>query len=271
MGSTDREIEERERVLRNWFTRGASGPRVLVDGLDIGWGGVQRWATSRMPDLAAGHHLDLACGYATFLAQLGWRFPEARLVGLNIDFEGVHALARPLLGQAGVKAELVQADARYLPFTDGVFDSVSCFMGLQDIEIAFGEEGMREAVRQSVRVVRDAGTLCYLDEYRYDLYESLLSPLGVRIRDRAERELDIRWDRATAEFAISLYSRGWLEQRRLGDPGSGEAAVARYTEGLKAEVESQLRSRGYFVPHGPGRMVVCEKVGGGLRSCPQAP
>lgn len=123
----EHEIEERERALRMWFTRNATGERATVDGLDIGWGGVQRWATSRMPDLGAGRHLDFACGYGTFLAELGWRFPNARLVGLNIDFEGAHALARPLLAEAGVEAELVQGDAREMPFPDASFDSVSCF------------------------------------------------------------------------------------------------------------------------------------------------
>ncbi|MFN2166736.1 MAG: class I SAM-dependent methyltransferase, partial [Anaerolineae bacterium] len=108
--------------------------RQVIDGLDIGWGGVQRWATGRMPPIG-GLHLDLACGYATFLAQLGWRFSDARLVGLNVDFYGPHALARPLLCQAGVCAALVQADARRMPFAEGTFDSASCFLGLQDVEI----------------------------------------------------------------------------------------------------------------------------------------
>ena len=108
-------IVKREDQLRAWFTQECDPVQKVVDGLDIGWGGVQRWATARMPP-PKGLHLDFACGYATFLAQLGWRFPRARLVGLNIDFAGPHALARPLLTEAGVTAALVQADARQMPF-----------------------------------------------------------------------------------------------------------------------------------------------------------
>ncbi|UCC65189.1 MAG: hypothetical protein JSV36_09210 [Anaerolineae bacterium] len=73
-------ILAREQALRDWFTRDANPVLAQIDGLDVGWGGVQRWATARMPSPARGPHLDVACGYATFLAQLGWRFPTARLV-----------------------------------------------------------------------------------------------------------------------------------------------------------------------------------------------
>ncbi len=59
-----------------------------------------------MPPPLAGLHPDIACGYATLLAQVGWRFSDARLVGLNLDFERPHALARPLLDKAGVRAAL---------------------------------------------------------------------------------------------------------------------------------------------------------------------
>ena len=95
------EILSREQALRAWFTRDADTVLREIDGLDIGWGGVQCWATARMPSLSGGYHLDLACGYGTYLAQLGWRYPGARLVGLNIDFQGPHALARPWKNQKG--------------------------------------------------------------------------------------------------------------------------------------------------------------------------
>jgi hypothetical protein len=43
------------------------GQKLQVAGI-AGWGGVQRWATARMAAVE-GWHLDIACGYATFLAQ----------------------------------------------------------------------------------------------------------------------------------------------------------------------------------------------------------
>jgi hypothetical protein len=74
---------EREDKLRAWFTRDCDLIQKMLDGLDIGWGGVQHWATARMTLPADSLHLDFACGYATFLAQLGWRFPTAHLLELN--------------------------------------------------------------------------------------------------------------------------------------------------------------------------------------------
>jgi hypothetical protein len=75
MCAEDKDICWREAQLRAWFVRDGdpvcqvvdgwaiNGP--AIDGLDIGWGGVQRWATARMPPVH-GLHLDLACGYGTF-------------------------------------------------------------------------------------------------------------------------------------------------------------------------------------------------------------
>ena len=135
-------VAQREERLREWFTVGLEPPQKMVDGLDIGWGGVQRWATARMEPVE-GLHLEFACGYATFLAQLGWRFPAAQLVGLNIDFVGPHALARSLLSEAGVTAELVQADARQMPFADGSLGSISCFLGCRMSRLALGAKVCR--------------------------------------------------------------------------------------------------------------------------------
>jgi hypothetical protein len=51
-------ILDRERRLRTWFTRGGGPVQRVVDGLYIGWGGVQRWATARMPAVEGWHLSD---------------------------------------------------------------------------------------------------------------------------------------------------------------------------------------------------------------------
>lgn len=255
-------IAEREGRLREWFTRRCDPLQKVIDGLDIGWGGVQRWATARMPPLADGRHLDVACGYATFLAQMGRRFPATRLFGLNIDWAGPHALARPLLAEAGVRAALVQADARRMPFTDEAFDSASCFLGLQDIEIGFGEDGMRETLAKAARVLRSDGALILLDELSFGRFAALLDGLPVTVLDRAERELDVRWDREVALAAARLYAEGWVAQMRLpaDDAAARQAAYRSVLDRMLAEVEAQLARQGYYTPFGPVRMVVARKV-----------
>jgi SAM-dependent methyltransferase len=263
MGRMDSEIGivNREHALRAWFTRDADPLLAQIDGLDIGWGGVQRWATAQMRLPAEGPHLDVACGYATFLAQLGWRFPEARLVGCNIDFDGPHALAKPLLTQAGVTAALVQADARRMPFADDTFGSVSCFLGLQDIEIGFGQQGVRETLAEAVRVLRLGGLLVLLDEFPFEQFDAVLDALPLVVAERGERSLDVRWNRSVAERAIALYSEGYAAQTHLIDPAARkQARDVAYTR-MAAEMECQLGEHGCYVPFGPVRMVVARKLG----------
>lgn len=252
-------IEQEER-LREWFTRKCDPVRKVVDGLDIGWGGVQRWATARMVPPTGGLHLDVACGYGTFLAQLGWRFPAARLIGLNIDFEGPHALARPLLAEAGVGAVLVQADGRRIPFLNDAFGSVSCFLGLQDVEIGFGQMGVRETLTGMVRVLRPGGVLTLLDEFPLERFDALLDGLGLVVMDHGARDLNVRWNREVAERAIALYAQGWVAQARAADQDAQEQTRVEVHARMAAEMERQLSIQGYYVPFGPARMLVAQKA-----------
>jgi SAM-dependent methyltransferase len=258
--SAEAAIIKREERLRTWFTQECDPIQKVVDGLDIGWGGVQRWATAQIPPPTEGLHLDVACGYATFLAQLGWRFPTARLAGLNIDFDGPHALARPLLAEAGVTAALVQADARRMPFAEGTFGSASCFLGLQDIEIGFGEEGVRGTVAEAVRALRPGGVLVLLDEFPFERFDALLGELPLTVIDRGERELDVRWSRQVAERAIVLYAEGWVAQARVEDRAARERTRREVHSRMVTEMERQLATQGYYVPFDPVRMVVARKT-----------
>jgi SAM-dependent methyltransferase len=253
-------VVEREEQLREWFTRKCDPIQKVVDGLDIGWGGVQRWATERMVSPTEGPHLDVACGYGTFLAQLGWQFPAVRLIGLNIDFEGPHALARPLLTQAEARAALVQADSRRIPFPSDTFGSVSCFLGLQDIEIGFGEAGVRETLKEIARVLRLGGVLTLLDEFPLERFDALLDGSGLAVTDRGERDLDVRWNRQVAERAIALYAQGWVAEARVADRGVQEQTRAEVYARMAAEMERQLRAQGCYVPFGPTRMLVARKA-----------
>jgi ubiquinone/menaquinone biosynthesis C-methylase UbiE len=207
-----------------------------------------------------GAHLDIACGYATFLAQLGWRFPAARLVGLNIDFDGPHALARPLLTEAGVAAELVQADARRLPFADGAFRTASCFLGLQDVEIGFGPDGVRQAVSEAVRVLCPGGSLALLDEFPFERFDTLLGGLPATVTNTAERALDLCWKRTVAERAIRLYAEGWVMQARNVESRTQGQIYREVHSRMAAEMERQLTTQGYYVPFALVRLVVARKA-----------
>jgi len=260
MKQLESEIIKKEEDLRKWFTRNCDPIMKIIDGLDIGWGGVQRWATGHMPELDKGLHLDFACGYGTFLAQLGWRFPNAQLVGLNIDYLGPHAGIHDLLSQAGIKAKLVEADARKMPFKDNYFNSVSCFLGLQDIEIGFGQNGVRESLSEAVRVLCVGGTLVLLDEFTFEKFDKLLNGLSVVITTREEQGLDVKWNREVAEKAIELYAKGWVAQARVSDPKEKERVYEEAYAKMKEKMEQQLKNQGYYVPFGPIRIVIAQKI-----------
>ena len=257
----DRTVE-REDALRRWFVRDCDPIRAEIDGLDIGWGGVQRWITSILPLEACSRHLDFACGYATFIAQLAWRFPRLTIVGLNIDFEGPHALAEDLVAEAGVadRCEFVSADARRMPFPDGSFDSVSCFLGLQDIEIGFGETGMRDALEEAVRVLRPAGSLAVADEFSIERLRELLDPLPLDRPRFEERALDVRWNREVAERAIELYADGWEAQVRSSDPAEKAKAREEALGRMRVELERQVADRGVYVPFEPIRLAIARRT-----------
>ena len=252
-------IEGWERRLRTWYTKDDDPILRDVNELDLGWGGVQRWATTVIPPIGS-PHLDFACGYGTFLAQLGWRYKDARLVGLNMDFEGPHATIHGLLKEAGVEALLVRGDARKMPFEDGTFPSVSCFLGLQDIEIGFGEAGVRAALAEATRVLRPGRALTLMDEFPLDRFEKLLGGLPLSIMLRAERSLDVHWPREVATRAIEAFADGWVVQTRATDPEEQEKTRAEVRAKMTADMERQLKATGHYVPFGPVRMVVARRI-----------
>jgi len=255
-------ILQREADLRQWFVRNCDPIEAQIDGLDIGWGGVERWITAQLPLEPSGRHLDFACGYATFIAQLGWRFPGLRIVGLNIDFEGPHALAEELVAQAGVadRCEFVCADAQDMPFDDEAFDSASCFLGLQDIEIGFGARGIQAALGEAVRVLKLGGLLAIADEFAPSRMRDLFEPLRLEGLQITERALDTRWNRVVAERAIELYADGWRDQVRSGDAQEREQVRADALTRMREDLGRQLAGQGTYVPFGPIRLAVARKV-----------
>jgi ubiquinone/menaquinone biosynthesis C-methylase UbiE len=186
-------------------------------------------------------------------------------VGLNIDFEGPHRLARPLLIEAQVTTALVQADARRMPFADNTLGSVSCFLGLQDIGIGFGKEGVQETLTEAVRVLCPGGVLTLLDEFSFERFDFLLDGLPLMVVDLGERGLDVHWNRQVAERAIALYAEGWVAQARATDRMAQEQTLVEAHRWMAAELERQLDVQGYYVPFEPVRMVVARKIRQGKR------
>ena len=158
-------------------------------------------------------------------------------------------------------AGLVQADARRMPFADGTFGSVSCFLGLQDIEIGFGVRGVQDAVAEAVRVLTPGGALTVLDRYPAEGIERLLAGAPAELVDSGRCALDVRWDRPVAERAVALYAEGYVAQARPSGPEERDRIRSEVHCQMAAEMERQLGTQGYYVPFGPVYMIVVRKTG----------
>ena len=115
-------LEHREALVDRWFTgTGKSYDRVVAWttlGLDGYW---KKKLLAAMPDRAE-RVLDLACGTGIVLEKLAKKYPDARLVGVDLTEEYL-AVARAKLTERGIDAELIHSNAETAPLT-GSFDAV---------------------------------------------------------------------------------------------------------------------------------------------------
>lgn len=96
--------------------------------------------------------LDVACGEGGTTHRLQERFPEARLVAVNLS-PGQLRAARARVPEAC----FAQADAAHLPALAGSFDVVLC------VEAAFHFESRESFLREAHRVLRPGGWLLMTD------------------------------------------------------------------------------------------------------------
>ena len=78
--------------------------------------------------------------------------------------------------------------------------------------------------------------------------------------DRAERTLNVRWNRDVAKQAIALYAEGWVAQTRVTDKVVQEETRVEVYRQMEEKVEHRLATQGYYVPFGPVRLVVAQKT-----------
>ncbi|MFX1282846.1 MAG: class I SAM-dependent methyltransferase [Promethearchaeota archaeon] len=267
--SSDEElIIQKENTLRAWFTQGLSETDRIIDGFDIGWGGTARWTTSLLAEYLNPHKsitiLDVACGYGTFLVELGWRFPQAELIGLNLDFDPPHSSIISLLSQGDVKANLISADALQLPLISGKFDCVSCFLGLQDIAITRGKESLVKVVSELLRTVSHQGFLALLDNFSKEAFEKILvqQSFGYELVFHDSFNPNCQWSREIGMKAVEMYAQGYLQQELDSNnpPEDSDKALTDIRRKMLAELENQLESQGYYNPWGTMRLVLLRRL-----------
>ncbi len=127
------------------------------------------------------HVLDVGCGRGAVLMLAARRLPAGRAVGADVwrrrDQSGnSHAAAERNAVAEGVRGrvELVDADARDLPFGSASFDVVVSSLAISNIR---GAGGRARALREAVRVLRPGGRLRIVDDGA-DRYAAVLRDAG---------------------------------------------------------------------------------------------
>lgn len=137
--------------------------------------------------------LDIGCGRGAVLFLGARRLTSGRAVGVDVwrrrDQTGnTRSAAEHNARAEGVadRVDLVEGDARSLPFPDASFDVVVSSLAIHNIA---GAEGRDQALREAVRVLRPGGRLRIVDQ-RLGHYAQTLRAAGCR--DVAVRRLDWR-------------------------------------------------------------------------------
>ena len=100
--------------------------------------------------------LDLACGVGRDTCYLEGR--GLAVIGVDASFNGLRVAQRVGL-ERGAILELITADARRLPFTDGSFEGVYCFGLLHEFVGQRREEDVGEVMGEIKRLLGDEGVL----------------------------------------------------------------------------------------------------------------
>ncbi|MFX0013770.1 MAG: class I SAM-dependent methyltransferase [Promethearchaeota archaeon] len=254
--SDEENVIDKENKLRTWFTQGLPDKDRIIDGFDIGWGGTARWATSILAEHLDSNKkliiLDVACGYGTFLVELGWRFPKAELIGLNLDFKPPHNIITSLLTQGGVKAHLMSADAVKLPLKSAKINCITCFLGLQDIIITRGEENLVKVGAELLRTVSPQGLMVLIDNISQESFKKILSlqKQEYHLVTHQSFKPNCKWPREIGLRAVEMYAQGYLQQElnSKNPPEDSNKAMMEIRKNMLKEFENQLELQDYYNP-----------------------
>jgi ubiquinone/menaquinone biosynthesis C-methylase UbiE len=109
----------------------------------------------------AGDVLDVATGSAYFAMALARRHPDIHVTAIDIDSLET-ARGNVNEGQLSDRVTLREMDASSLEFQDESFDQVVNFLGLEDIHMTRGREGVERAFKEAHRVLRPGGSFCFV-------------------------------------------------------------------------------------------------------------
>lgn len=104
--------------------------------------------------------LDVACGWGYYTFQLAVHNPYGIVVAVDIIPSAFTNMRRRQIDLGAPKNfEPLMADAASLPLRDQSFDLATSFLGMRDIHMTLGEDGVGRAVGELIRIARKTGRI----------------------------------------------------------------------------------------------------------------
>ncbi len=127
--------------------------------------------------------LDVGCGHGLMLIAAAKQLRRGKAIGVDLwQTTDQHGNSRAAtwrnieLENVADRAELVDGDARLLPFPDGYFDVVLSSWAIHNI---YNREGRDTAIREIVRVLKPGGRLAIVDIHHTPQYAEVLRAVGM--------------------------------------------------------------------------------------------
>ncbi len=102
--------------------------------------------------------IDVGTGWGLFALEMARQLDYGEIIGIDIVYEDLRE-ARKLANEATLEniISFRKMDATKLSFPDKHFDLASSFLGMRDIHMTRGEEGVKKAVEEMARVIKQRG------------------------------------------------------------------------------------------------------------------
>jgi len=104
--------------------------------------------------------LDVGTGWGLFAVEMAKQLGGGLIVGIDITRVDT-GMAKKLVREAKVDniVQILRVDATNLSFQSGCFHQAVSFLGMRDIYMTRSEKGVREAVKEMIRVTKPGGRI----------------------------------------------------------------------------------------------------------------
>ena len=106
--------------------------------------------------------LDIATGSALFAIELAKRDPSYKIVAIDVSDKAIRIADRRIREKwLDPHVTTMKMDATRLEFQGGSFGMAVNFMGLDDIDMTRGDQGVRQAFHEVARILKSRGYFCF--------------------------------------------------------------------------------------------------------------